>query len=403
MSEIPVTVLAAVSSQQTHAQIDAIDIVTILARRKKLVLGLPFAAAVCAALLSFLMPNVYKANTRILPPQQAQSGAAALMAQLGGVAGAAAGAAGVKNPNDLYMGMLKSRTIADKLVVRFDLKKVYGRELLEPTRKDLDNNTTFTSGKDGLINIEVEDEDRKRAVDLADAYADELLKLTKVLAVTEAAQRRLFFENQLQLTKDNLARAEATLKEALDAHGVISVDSQSRAIVETVARLRAQIAAKDIQLNAMRAFVTNNNQDYKRVEQELLSMRAELSRQENGNPESSGQKSDAGDQEGLKNIKVLRDVKYYQMLYEMLSKQYEIARLDESKDASIIQVLDKAQLPERKFKPRRTVITVMSALLVLAFTVLWVLAAGLLELSKRNPENAEKLEALRQALRSKRA
>lgn len=386
---------------QAPVNIEAIDIITILARRKKVVLGVPIAVAVCAAVLSLFVPNTYKANTRILPPQQAQSGAAALMAQLGGVAGAAAGAAGIKNPNDLYLGMLKSRTIADRIIARFDLKKVYDQEYYENTRKSLEDNTTISSGKDGLINIEVEDSDKKRAADMANGYAEELLRLTKVLAVTEASQRRLFFERQLQLAKDNLAQAEMSLKGALDIHGVVSVDSQSRAIVETVGRLRVQIAAKEVQLNSMQAFVTPNNQEYKRVQQELASMRAELSRQENG-VGGDDKVGPVADKSGLQNIKMLRDVKYYQMLYEMLSKQFEIARLDESKDASIIQVLDKAQEPERKFKPRRAIITILSGFVAFCLTTFWVLSSELYAMSRVDPVRARKLDALRAALRFRR-
>jgi len=376
-----------------------IDTLIALANRKKLVLGLPLLCAVLAAGFSLLMPNTYRANTKILPPQQAQSGAAALLSQLGGVASAAAGAAGIKNPNDLYIGMLRSRSVMDKVIVRFKLGEAYGTDMMETTRATLEGNTVISSGKDGLINIEVEDTDPKRAVLIANAYADELLSLTKVIAVTEAAQRRLFFERQLQDSKDNLARAEIALKTALDTRGVISVDSQSRAIVETVARLRGQIAAKEIQLTAMTSFVTPQNQDYKRAQQELSSMKAELARQENGAPGADTPLAGGADGQraGLENIKILRDVKYYQMLYELLAKQYEIARLDESKDSSIVQVLDRAVEPERKYKPRRSIIVISFFLLGLflaMFIAIMLESIGRGEEARLRP----RLQALRNAL-----
>jgi uncharacterized protein involved in exopolysaccharide biosynthesis len=342
------------AESKPYSNANFLDYLIAFARYKKLMIGLPVAGAILVAAVSFCMPNVYKGTTKILPPQQTQSGAAALLAQLGGVASAAAGAAGIKNPNDLYIGMLKSRTVADLLIERFDLKKVYDRELMEKTRRKLAANTVISTGKDGLITIDVEDEDPKRAADIANAYADELLKLTKTLAVTEAAQRRLFFERQLTMSKDNLAKAEIALKDGLANRGVISVDSESRALVETVARLRAQISAKEIQFGAIQAFMTPNNQEYKRIQQELSSARNELSKLENGGAQSA----QAGEVKGgLENIKLLRDVKYHQMLYELLSKQYEVARLDESKDASIIQVLDKALVPEMKVRPLRFFMT----------------------------------------------
>ncbi|TFW16757.1 lipopolysaccharide biosynthesis protein [Massilia arenosa] len=322
--------------------------------------------------VAWLFPNIYRANTKILPPQQAQSGAAALLAQLGGVASAAAGAAGIKNPNDLYVGMLHSRTIADSLIARFHLKDVYGHKLMDSTRNELDENTSITTGKDGLINIEVEDTDPKRAAAIANAYADELLKLTKTLAVTEAGQRRLFFERQLEQSKENLARAEVTLKKAMGARGVISVDAESRSIVETVARLRALVSAKEIERRTLAAFVTANNSDLKRVDEAIASARLELSKLENG-----GGKSEevVGTANGLENIKLLRDVKYHQMLYELLSKQYEIARLDETKDSSIVQVLDKAVEPERKAKPARALIALAAGCAGLLLALAWLVLA----------------------------
>lgn len=344
------------------------DFLRLLLKRKKFVIGVPLIAAIAAALISLALPDVYKAGTKLLPPQQAQSGAAALLSQLGGVAGAAAGVAGIKNPNELYVGMLRSRTVADKLIATYDLKAVYDTKSLEKARRILEENTAVFTGKDGLITIEVEDENRTRVARLANSYADELLKLTRVLALTEASQRRVFFERQLEQAKDNLAKAETALKGALDTGGVISVDTETRAVVETVARIRAQISAKESQLSSMRAFVTENNPEYKKVEEELKGLRLEQSRLENGR----GGEAKSGRSGGLESIKILRDIKYFQMLYELLAKQYEVARLDEAKESSIIQVLDPAVEPEKKFKPKRALIVLITFALGLLGTLGWI-------------------------------
>jgi tyrosine-protein kinase Etk/Wzc len=332
----------------------------VLAKHKKSIIGYPIAAGVLAIALSFAFPDVYQSRTKMLPPQQGQSGASALLSQLGGMAGAAAGLGGIKNPNDLYVGMLRSRTVAERLIARFNLKQAYDMDSLERTVKRLQDSTVITSGKDGIIVIEVEDLDRERAAKLANGYVDELLRLTKVLAVTDAAQRRVFFERQLETAKNNLSAAEISLKGAIATHGVISVDAESRSVVETVSRLRAQTSAKEVQLNSMQAFVTPNNPEYQRVAQELSSLRSQLAALENGRANAtSGQAGiTAG---GLENIKRLRDVKYYEMLYELLAKQYEIARLDEAKDPAIIQVLDPAVPAERKFKPKRLLLGVLAS------------------------------------------
>jgi uncharacterized protein involved in exopolysaccharide biosynthesis len=365
-------------SQFDHDEVSLFRLLIVLAKHKKLVIGLPFAAAVVSCALSFVLPDEYKATTKLLPPQQAQSGAAAMLSQLGGAAaGLAGGLAGLKSPNDLYIGMLKSRTVADNLIAKFNLKNVYDTDSQEKARKKLEDETTISAGKDGLITIEVENKDKKLVAKIANSYVDQLFALTKVLAVTEASQRRVFFERQLELAKNNLAEAEMSLKSALDTHGVISVDTESRAILETVGRLRAQISAKEIELSSMRAFLTENNPSYRKTEEELSSLRAELSKLENGRPQQSV--NGESNQAGLKNIKLLRDVKYNQMLYELLAKQYEVARLDEAKEPSIIQVLDPAVDPERKSKPKRALLVLISTL----FAVLAGIALAFLSEAKQ--------------------
>jgi tyrosine-protein kinase Etk/Wzc len=364
-----------------------------LARHKRLIAGLPLAAAALSAALSFALPESFKASAQLLPPQQSQSATAMLLSQLGGMAGAAVGGAGLKSPNELYIGMLRSRTVADKLIAKFDLKKVYGTESAELARRTLEGNTVIASGKDGLISIDVEDRNQQLVAPLTNGYVEELLNLTRVLAVTEAGRRRIFFEGQLELAKNNLAKAEMSLKSSLDSTGVISVDSETQTIVGTVARLRAQASAKEIQLNSMRPFLTTTNPEYRRVEEELVSLRAELSKLENGRPREAGTGSTA--QPGLDNIQRMRDLKYYQMLYELLAKQFEVARLDEAKDPAVIQVLDAAIPPERKFKPRR-------ALMVIACTLIALFAALVLALfleALKSEKNALQWRELKRALR----
>lgn len=349
-----------------------LPVVAVLAKRKGLLLGLALLSAVLCAVAVFAMPDVYRANVRLLPPQQAQSGSAALLAQLGGAGGAAASLGGLKNPADVYVGMLKSRTIADMLITQHDLKRVYDTASQDKARRALAKNTSVSSEKEGFILVSVDDSDPKRAALLGNAYVKALTDLTTRLAVTEAAQRRAFFEQQLAQTKDNLANAEISLKRALDTQGVISVDSESRAIVETVGRVRAQISAKEIELSSMNAFVTKNNQEYLRARAELSSLREELSNLENGRPENTSKGAEP--QSGLGNIKILRDVKYHQMLYELLAKQYEMARLDEAKDNSLLQVLDAAVEPERPVGPNRPLLVALAfiggallALLIILF------------------------------------
>lgn len=382
--------------KQQDDEVKLVDVLIVLAKYKKLIIGLPAGVAVAVAALSMLLPNVYQASAKLLPPQQQQSAAASLLSSLGGAAGLAANVAGIKNPSDLYIAMLKSRRIEDKLIERFNLKSVYETDSLEKARKALEQNSVIASGKDGLITIDVEDRDPKRVARLTNAYIEELIGLTRTLAVTEAGQRRMFYEQQLEKAKNNLASAEVALKQGLDTKGVISVDAESKAILETVGKLRAQASAKEIQLSSMRPFMTESNPAFQRAAEELSSLRAELAKLENGR---AGSESGSKSQMGFENIKLLRDVKYYQMLYELLAKQYEVARLDEAREPTIIQVLDSAIEPERKAKPKRAVIVVISAVLA---SILAVAIAFLRESRARQaaePEMAARWNELRSHLR----
>jgi tyrosine-protein kinase Etk/Wzc len=368
------------------------DVVIVLAKRKKQLVLWPIAAAVIAAAIALALPDMYRATTTLLPPQQQQASAAALLSQLGGVAGMA-GVPALKNPNDLYVGMLKSRTVADKLIEQFKLKQLYETESQEKARNLLDEQTVIAPSKEGLIKIEVIVRDRQLAARLANAYVSELLNLTRVLSVTEAGQRRLFFEQQLERSKNALTTAEIALKQALDKRGVISVDAESHAIVETAARVKAQISAKEIQINSMRAFVTESNPDYKRANEELISLRTELFKLENGRGKSAT--DDNTTEAGLQNIKLLRDVSYHKMLFELLAKQYEAARLDEAKDPSIIQVLDSAVEPEKKFRPRRALIVITTFVLAFICSVFWAMLAEVKSRALRVPRNAARYAELR--------
>ena len=385
-------------------EVSLLDLLIVLAKHKRVVLGVPLVAGVVAAIISLLMPNIYTGTTRILPPQQSASAASALLNQLGGpfggLLGVTGGAAlGLRNPNDLYIGMLKSRTVADNLISRFELDKVYGEDRLSDVRKRLERETTIGAGRDGIITIEVDDKDPKRAAELANAYVDELMKLTKVLAVTEASQRRLFFERQLLQVKDNLTAAEIAARQGLQKGGLAQVDAQGRSMIEVTARLRAQISAKEVQIGSMRTFAAEGNPELQRTQQELEALRRELARVEGSSPIAAGGKGEASGSSGLDNLGRLRDVRYYEFLYELLAKQYELAKIDEAKDATIIQVMDKAIEPERRSKPKRSVIVTLASLVAGVLGILTAFGMEGLARTFSEPRGAERARILRSYLR----
>ncbi len=375
-------------------EISLLDLAITLAKHKKIILGAPLLAAVLAVIVTLLMPKIYTADTKILPPQQQQSSASALLGQLSAMSGISGAAAGLKNPNDTYVAMLKSRTLQDNMIQRFKLQVVYETDSPEKTRKQLTGATIITSGKDGIIEVKVDDKHPKRAAMLANGYVDALQQMTSVFAVTEASQRRLFFEKQLHAAKQSLSDAEVALKQLQEKTGVIQLDAQAKVIIETAAGLRGQIAMKEVELGAMRTFVTGNNPDYIRTKQVLAGLRGQLANVETGSVTTS-----KVPETGLEYIRKVRDLKYAETIYEMLAKQFEMAKIDEAKESSVIQVLDKAVVPEQKSKPKRSMIVLLTAVVTGFLAILWAFITEALQNAKKESETAAQLNKLKQNLR----
>ena len=383
------------STTHDDDEVSLLDLAIILAKHKKLIIGLPLIIGVMAAGISLSLPNIFTASTKILPPQQNQSAAAGMLAQLGGLGGFTAGAIGIKNPSDLYIGMLKSRTVADGIIQRFDLNTLFQQKLQSATRSVLAGMTTIKAEKDGIITIEVDNEDPKRAAVLANAYVDELYKLTSVLAVTEASQRRLFFERQLAQAKDGLTKAEIAARQALEKGGLAQVEGQGRAMLDATARLRGQITVKEVQIGAMRTFATERNPELLAAQLELEVMKRELAKMEGVGGTKVTKSSVANDSQGTDSLSLLRDVKYYETVYEMLAKQYEFSKIDEAKDSAIIQVLDKAIEPDLKSKPKRREFVLLWIFVAGVFAVLWAFMSEVLVKTKQDPRKSAQLTQLR--------
>lgn len=388
--------------QEEDESISLVELLLVLARYKRLLLILPLVLAVLAGTYAMLATKIFQAETVLMPPQQQQSSASAMLAQLGGLGGSAGGMLGIKNPNDIYVGMLNSRTIADRLVVRFKLEEVYRTKTRSQTVKALGASTKIVAGKDGLISISVMDTVPKRAAEMANAYVEELRSLSKVMAVTEAQQRRLFFERQLHGAKEQLADAEVALKLIQQKTGILDVAAQGQATITALTQLKASIAAKEVEMTAMRSFATGNNPNYVRVQGELSGLKVQLQRLMNGQDEGDVLiiKSKAP-QLSLDYIRKLRDVKYQETLFEIIARQYEIARIDESKEGALIQVIDKAVPPERKIKPKGATLVLMGLAAGLVLSVLLAFVLEALKKAQQGPD-AARLHELRAALRWRR-
>jgi uncharacterized protein involved in exopolysaccharide biosynthesis len=368
-------------------EVSLLDILQVVADNLRLLVLGPMVAGLLAVGYSFTIIPTFTATTKFMPPQQQQSAAASMLQSLGALGGFAGAATGLKNPADQYVAFLKSRSVQDALVDRFRLLDRYESKFREDARKTLDGNLQIASGKDGLITIDASDKDPAFAAQLADAHVEELGKLMSRLAVTEAQQRRLFFEKQLTNAKDNLVKAELALK----ASGVNSsaLKASPSAAVEGMAKLKAAITVQEIKLASMRGYLTESAPDYKQAQTELTAMRAQMARAEKEEPAPNSGDSDY--------IARFRDFKYHETLFELFAKQYEIARIDESRDGAVIQVLDPAQPPERKSKPKKAQMAMITTLAVGFALLLFVFIRQALCGASQTPESAEKLNRLRQA------
>jgi len=368
-------------------EISLLDLLQVVVVNLRLLVLGPLAAGLLALGFTFTIAPTFTATTKFLPPQQQQSAAASMLASLGALGGLAGAATGLKSPSDQYVAFLKSRTVQDALVDRFKLADRYESKYRENARKALDGNVLIAGGKDGLITIDASDKDPAFAAQLANAYVEELSRLLNRLAVTEAQQRRLFFEKQLTNAKDNLVKSEIALK----ASGVSSsvLKTSPVAAIEVLAKLKAGIAAQEIKLASMRGYLTDGAPDFKQAQLELSALRGQLANAEKADPSSKGTESDY--------VTKFREFKYHETLFELFAKQYEMARIDESREGAVIQVLDPAVPPELKAKPKIALIAMLSTLATGFALLLFVFIRQATRNANNSPETAEKLDQLRQA------
>jgi uncharacterized protein involved in exopolysaccharide biosynthesis len=371
-------------------EISLLDLLqTVVENLRLLVVG-SLAVGLAALGISFAIPPEYTAKTAFLVPQQQQSSASALIQALGSMGGAASLATGLRNPGDQYVAFLKSDNLLDAMVERYQLQERYKTKFRVDARKALMENTKATAGKEGIIKLEVDDEDPKFAAELANGYVLELKHLMGRLAITEAQQRRAFFENKLKESRNELAEADKTLR----ATGITSstLKSSPAAAVEVVARLKGAITAQEIKMGSMRGYLTESSPELRQALVELSSLRAQLAKAEKDEPVLTGRLEDTY-------IERFRDYKYKETLYELFAKQYELARVDEAREGAVIQVVDVAQVPERKSKPKKALIAVVATLAAGFALLLFVFIRQALRNAEQGGETAEKLARLRGSFR----
>jgi uncharacterized protein involved in exopolysaccharide biosynthesis len=363
--------------------INLLDILQTLAENARLLVFGPLIVGLIALGVSFSFKPYYVAETNIMTPQQ-QGGAAAALAQLGALAGMAGAVGGsLKSPADMYIGLLKSRTVADRMINRFGMMKIENVKTREDARDILTKITGGTARKDGQITIKVAANDPGLAAAMANAYVEELASLTSRLAVTEAQKRRQFLEKELAKAKQNLVKAEIALGGAGVSENTLKFNPV--AMGQGLATLKAQITARELQLSSMRGVLTENSPDFRQAQRELAALRGQLGKFENTEPTGGN----------AEYINRYRDFKYNEVLFEQLAKQFEMAKIDESSDGAVIQVVDVAVPPERKANTSKAKIAILATLAAGFVLMLFVFVRRALQNTSQSPENMAKLATIR--------
>lgn len=371
------------SSSEQGSSIHFLDLFKIILENLRLLIITPLFAGVIALAISFLLKPSFTANTRFLPPQQPQSAAASMLQSLGALGGLAGAATGLKNPNDQFISFLKSRTIGDALVEDFKLMERYDSKFRQGAREKLAQLTTISTGKDNLITVSFEDKNPEFAAAVANAYPRELQKLVGRLALTEAQLRRSFFEKQLASTKKALASAQQNLAASGVSASALNLTPQTA--LESTARLKALVTAQEVRIASMRSYLTDAAPDVRQALSELQALRAQLKRAEQEQP--ANKNDDAY-------IANLREYKYQEVLFELFSKQFEIARIDESRDGASIQIIDPAIPPERPSRPKKAVIAIATSLITGFSLLMFLFLRHWVRIASQDPAFSNRLQEL---------
>jgi tyrosine-protein kinase Etk/Wzc len=386
-------------------EFDLLELLLVMAQRKIAIILATVIGLFIGMILVLLMHPTFTAKAVIMPPQQGQS-SAALVTQLSSLASLTGlgNAGALRDPNDLYLAIVQSNTVADAVIKRLNLEAVYHVNKLSQARVILAANSKFVSDKGGMISITTKDGDPHRAADIANTYVDELHSINSRLVIGEASVRRNFFGQQLALAKDRLTDAEIALQQTEETTGAISPIGQTGVVIQQIAQLQSQIITREVQLDALRTSSTDQNPDVIRLNSELGGLREQVAQLESAqktshNPGDITLSSRSLPQDQIVYLRKQRDVQYHTLIFDLIARQFEAARLDEAKASPVIQVLDAAQPPDRKSGPFRALWTLAGGFLGFLFGCSRVIASYVFARVEADPVSARRLGQFRHALR----
>ncbi|MBW1767370.1 MAG: lipopolysaccharide biosynthesis protein [Deltaproteobacteria bacterium] len=356
-------------------EINLLDLLLVLLKRKWLIFWVTFLAIVLSLVISLRLPEKFTATARILPPQESNSGMSSLLSQAGGAfGGLAASIVGGKTSADLYVGIMESRTIADILIKKFNLKKLWEMDLMAPVYSNLADLTSISVDKTTrIISVSVEDINPVMAADIANAYIAELDNVNRTVNVTAAQRKRAFLEKRLEKAKDDLIEAEAELQGFQEKYKLVSINDQAKISMEGAAKIKGEIIVAQTDLEVLKQFGTERQNEAIMLKSKIDELQKQLARIESGNPSKDKDNFYIPFTElpnlGMKLARLMRETKIQEEVFGLLTSQYELAKIEEAKDMNTIQILDEAVPPDRKSGPKRRLIVILSTLVAFFLAV----------------------------------
>ena len=363
------------------------------------------AGLLVSTLAAFLIPKSYTSTTQLMPPDPQSTSGMAMMAAMaakggGGLAGVAGDLLGLKSSGALFIGVLRSQTAQDRLIQQFNLRNVYGKRLIVDARTKLDENTSISEDrKCGIITISVTDHSPQRAAALASAYVDQLNSLVSELSTSSAHRERVFLEERLKVAKQDLDDATNQLAQFSSKNNTLDIQQEGKAMLDAAGSIAGEMIAAQSQLEGLRQIYTDNNSRVRSLNARVAELRKQLEKlggtQTNGANGTNASVEQPGDPSaakaggglpyptirslpllGAKYADFYRRAKIQETVFELLTGQYELAKVQEAKETPSVKVLDPARIPEKKSFPPRLVIMFLGTFLVCAMSVVWVLGSG---------------------------
>ncbi len=385
-------------------KVDIYSYLTILVSYRRFIFLNLVGVCLIVAILSFLLPSWYRATTTILPPVGEALGLPSTSSLTGAVSGVASSFSlpFMASPSDVIAAILKSRTVGEAVVQKENLMKTYKTRSIQEALEELFSHTQIRVTPEGLISLSFEDKDRIKAAKVANRFVEELDRINRETSTSQAKSARVFIEERLTQTQKELTQAEENLRKFQEENKTILLDDQMKAAIEKAAELKAQMVATEIQLNLLSQNLSPSHPQIKSLRNKIGEIKKQLQILQVGNQKESADSKTVLDVPfaevpslSLKLARLVREVKIQEQIFELLTQQYEQYKIQETKDTPTIQILDKAVPPERRARPKRTLLVMLSGILSIFASTVFIFGLEYFRRSKqRNPEAFERLEAL---------